>query len=117
MSKESSGRIKTQAEALIDAASVITTGDVSLVHRATLTEAITEGVDAAAHQGTGDSERLDKLETQTRVLADAVIAIADTRPSPAVAPAISAVKVEMTGEVTPSVAASPGEYFDRRRKD
>jgi hypothetical protein len=101
MSKEPPGDdIKARVEALIDAASVHTTGDVSLVNRNILTESLTEDLDAAALQATGDRERLDKLEAQTQVLADAVIAIADTGPSPAVGPAVEAVKAEQTGQIT-----------------
>jgi len=40
-----------------------------------------------------DEERLTKIETQTRVLSEAVVAITDTPPS--VAPAVQAVKDEM----------------------
>src|SRR5688572_17086401 len=96
------GDIKTRVEALIDAASVVTTGGVSVVNRETLTDALTQDLDAAAHQTTGDRERLDKLETQTRVLADAVIAIADTGLSVSVGPAVAAVKAERAGEDTPA---------------
>ncbi len=104
MSKEPpSDDIKTRVEALIDAASVLTTGHVSLVSRETLTDAVTVDLTAAAHQATGDRERLTKLETQTQVLADAVIAIADTGPSVAVGPAVKAVKAEMSGPVPPPI--------------
>jgi hypothetical protein len=106
---------KSRVEELIQAVSVVTTGNVSLVNRDTLAEALTHDLGVAANQAPIAQERLDKLESQTRSLADAVIAIADCGPSPAVAPAVEAVKAEMTGE-TPSVAPSPGEYFDRRAK-
>src|SRR5688572_5255053 len=88
--------IKTRVKALIDEASVVTTGHVSVVDRDILTDSLTHDLDVAAHQTTGDRERLDKLETQTRVLADAVVAIADTGPSIAVAPDVEAVKAEMS---------------------
>ena len=106
--------IKAQVESLIDAASVVTTSPMSLVNRTILTEALTHDLGVAADQVTGDRERLDKLETQTQVLADAVIAIADTGPSPAVAPAMEAVKAEMKRETTLPLAPFPGKYFDGR---
>ena len=118
MSKDSPGDdIQMRVEGLIAAASLVTTGNVSLVNRDTLAEALTHDLGVAADQSTTDRERLDKLETQTRVLADAVIAIADTGPSAAVAPAVDAVKAERTGEVIPPMTPSRGEYFDRRGKD
>jgi hypothetical protein len=92
--KRTEDDLKARVESLIDAASVVTTGHVSLVNRDVLTEALTHDLSAAEDQATSDKERLDKLETQTRVLADAVIAIADTGPSLAVAPAVKAVKAE-----------------------
>jgi hypothetical protein len=115
MSKESHGNdIKTRVEALIDGASVDTTGPVRVVNRTTFTEALKQDSGAADDQATVDRERLAKVEAQTRVLADAVIAIADTAPSIAVAPAVKAVKAEMKGEGTASFAQAPGKYFDGR---
>jgi hypothetical protein len=108
MSEDQTGDdIKSRVEALIDAASVLTTGHVSLANRDTLTDALTHDLDTAAHQALDNRERLDKLETQTRVLADAVIAIADTGPSVAVAPAVQAVKAEMSVQVPPSPITDP----------
>jgi hypothetical protein len=92
--------IKTRVDVLIDAASVATTGHVSVVNRDVLTDALTHDLEVAAEQATGDRERLAKLETQTQALADAVIAIADTGPSPAVIPAVDAVKAKMSGQPT-----------------
>jgi hypothetical protein len=92
--------LKARVESMIDAGSVVTMGHVSLVNREVLTEALTHDLAAADRQATGDRERLDKLETQTQVLADAVIAIADTGPSAAVAPAVEAVKAEMKPDAT-----------------
>jgi hypothetical protein len=102
MSKKQSGDdLKARVESLIDAASVVTTGHVSLVNRDILTDAVTHDLDLAAHQALDDRERLDKLETQTQALADAVIAIADTGPSAAVAPAVETVKAEMSVQGPP----------------
>ena len=108
MSKEQAGDdLKARVESLIDAASVVTTGHVSLVNRGILTDALTHDLDVAAHQALDDRERLDKLETQTQALADAVIAIADTGPSAAVAPAVEAVKAEMSVQVQPLPGTDP----------
>ncbi len=118
MSKESPGDdIKTRVEALIDGASVDSTNPVSVVNRTTFTESLAQDSGAAVDQATADRERLAKVEAQTRVLADAVIAIADTAPSLAVAPAVKAVKAEMKDEGTASVAPPPGKYFDGRRNN
>jgi hypothetical protein len=114
MSERPGDDTKTRVEGLIDAASVVTTGHVSLVNREILTDALTQDLDAAAHQATGDRERLAKLEAQTQALADAVIAIADTGPSVAVAPAVEAVKAEMKEQATLPVAPLPGKYFKGR---
>lgn len=61
----------------------------------TLVDAIKEDLDTLAHKETADEDRLAKLETQTQVLAEAVIAITKTEET--LAPAISAVKAEMHG--------------------
>lgn len=61
----------------------------------TLVDAIKQDLEALAHKEIGDEDRLTKLETQTQVLAEAVIAI--TKTDETLAPAISAVKAEMHG--------------------
>lgn len=61
----------------------------------TLVDAIKQDLDTLAHKEMGDEDRLAKLETQTQVLAEAVIAITKTEET--LAPAISAVKAEMHG--------------------
>jgi cell division septum initiation protein DivIVA len=61
----------------------------------TLVDAIKQDLDTLAHKETDDEDRLTKLETQTQVLAEAVIAITKTEET--LAPAISAVKAEMHG--------------------
>lgn len=58
-----------------------------------LISAVAEDMGTQSEKETLAEERLTKLETQTRVLSDAVIAITD--PAEAVAPAIQAVKNEM----------------------
>jgi hypothetical protein len=58
-----------------------------------LVNALTDDFRAESQRATDDEERLAKIETQTRVLAEAVIAI--TAVDVAVAPAIQAVKDEM----------------------
>jgi hypothetical protein len=61
--------------------------------RRDLVNAVTKDL-TAADEATGDSEaRLAKLEMQTQVLAEAVLAITDT--SPAMTTAVQAVKDEM----------------------
>ena len=59
----------------------------------TLVDAIKKDLSTLAHKEVDDEDRLAKLETQTQVLAEAVIAITKTEES--LAPAISAVKAEM----------------------
>ena len=61
----------------------------------TLVDAIKQDLYTLAHKGIDDEGRLTKLETQTQVLAEAVIAITKTEET--LAPAISAVKAEMHG--------------------
>ena len=61
----------------------------------TLMDAIKQDLDTLAHKEMDDEDRLTKLETQTQVLAEAVIAITKTEET--LAPAISAVKAEMHG--------------------
>jgi len=60
-----------------------------------LVDAIKQDLESLAHEEIGDEDRLTKLETQTQVLAEAVIAI--TKTDETLAPAISAVKAEMHG--------------------
>jgi hypothetical protein len=67
-------------------------GDVSSGVRRILVNALTKDL-SAADKATGDEARLVKLETQTHVLAEAVIAITDTPAT--LAPAVQAVKDEM----------------------
>ncbi len=117
MTKEEADDLKAHAESLIDEASVVTTGHVSLVNRDTLTEALTRDLGAAADKAEIDTDRLAKVEAQTRVLADAVIAIADTGPSIAVGPAVEAVKAEMKPETTLPPALIPGKYFKGRANE
>ena len=108
MSEDRAGNdIKARVESLIEAAEGAAIGHISPAARDNLTNALTYDLGVAADQATGDRERLDKLETQTRVLADAVIAIADTGPSVAVAPAVQAVKAEMSSHVTPAPTTKP----------
>ena len=58
-----------------------------------LIRAVTEDLGALAERATVDDARLTKLETQTRVLADAVVAMTDT--ASAVDMVVQAVKDEM----------------------
>ena len=68
---------------------------LSKVQVATLVDAIKQDLDTLAHKEAGDENRLTKLETQTQVLAEAVVAI--TKTDETLAPAISAVRAEMHG--------------------
>ena len=61
----------------------------------TLVDAIKQDLDTLAHKEIHDEDRLTKLETQTQLLAEAVIAITKTEET--LASAISAVKAEMHG--------------------
>jgi hypothetical protein len=115
MSEErTAGDIKTKAEELFEGIEAAVGDIVSPRTREALTDAIQKVVSAADDQATEDRERLANLEAQTRVLADAVIAIADTGASVAVAPAVQAVKAEIKGEATPSFTSPRGTYFDGR---
>ena len=107
MSQERSGDdIRVTAEALIQVAEAEVRADggrpVSPETRDTLTHALTRDLNVASDRARVTEDRFAKIETQTRVLADAVIAIADTAPSVAVAPAVQAVKAEMSVPVTPA---------------
>jgi hypothetical protein len=104
MSQERSGDdISVTAEALIQVAEAevraVGGRPVSPETRDTLTHALTRDLNVASDQARVVEERIAKIETQTQVLADAVIAIAATAPSVAVAPAVEAVKAEMSGQV------------------
>ena len=66
---------------------------VSNADTALLVSAVAEDLGAQAQKATLDEERLTKVETQTRVLADAVVAMTDT--VIAVGIAVQAVKDEM----------------------
>jgi hypothetical protein len=94
----------------MDAAGVGTTGRVSAADRATITDAITKDLDDATEQAANDRERLARVEALTRVLADAVIAIAA-----AVAPVVKAVKAEARDTAAPAVAQTRGTYFKDER--
>jgi hypothetical protein len=59
----------------------------------TLVDAIKQDLDTLAHKEIGDEDRIAKLEAQTHLLAEAVIAIAKTAGTRA--PAISAVEAGM----------------------
>ena len=92
------GDNRAKAEALVDAAEAWARADgrrpVTPAGRSTLTDALTKDFDEADRQArVDDRERLATLETLTRAIADAVLAIAD-----AVAPAVKAAK---SGPITP----------------
>jgi len=59
----------------------------------TLVDAIKHDLETLAHKGMSDNDRLAKVEMQTRVLAQAVVAIAET--PEALPAAVRAVKAEM----------------------
>jgi hypothetical protein len=63
---------------------------LSSAELAPLVHAVAEDMAAGADKATEDGERLAKVETQTRALAEAVIAITET--AAALAPAVKAVK-------------------------
>jgi hypothetical protein len=67
------------------------TATMSPADVATLVAATVRDIVQVCHQ---DEARLNKVEAQTRVLAEAVLAI--TEPADAVAPAVRAVKSEMS---------------------
>ena len=90
---------RARAESLVTAASAIGStpteqGDrVSISARQTVVDALTRDLNAASEHAGTEEERLVKIETQTRVLAEAVIAI--TAAADGVGPAVQAVKDEM----------------------
>jgi hypothetical protein len=83
---------RAKAQELVTA-SAAAVSDVSVDERQTLVDALARDLLAASNLADAEEERLVKIETQTRVLAEAVIAITAT--SDAVAPAVQAVKDEM----------------------
>ena len=78
---------------LVDAAEPDLGGIVSPVARETLTDAIRQDLDTKADSARVNEARIVKIETQTRVLAEALIAISD--PTQNFAIAVQAVKEEM----------------------
>ncbi len=88
--RKSREKAASLVEAAATEAQAVGGGAVSPVARQTLTDAVADDLGVAADAA---DERIAKLETQTRVLAEAVLAITD--PSESVAAAVKTVKDEM----------------------
>ena len=91
MSEGRSGdKISTTAEALIQVAEAEFRADggkpISLEIRDILTHALTRELSGAFERGVIAQDRIAKIKTQMRVLADGLIAIVDREPADAVAP-------------------------------
>jgi hypothetical protein len=88
---------RARAESLVAAAATEAQADggrpVSPIARETVTEAVTQDLRAASDSANVDEARMTKLEAQTRVLAEAVIAV--SHPTERSLNAIKAVKDEM----------------------
>jgi hypothetical protein len=66
---------------------------ISLIARETVTEAVTQDLSAASDSAEVDEQRIAKVEAQTRVLAEAVIAMSE--PTERISDAVKAAKDEM----------------------
>ena len=95
--------LETKAVGLLDEISEDEFIRLSKAQVGTLVDAIKQDLGTLANKGRDDEGRLSKLETQTQVLAEAVIAITKTEET--LAPAITAVKAEMNAP--PSTAPKP----------
>jgi hypothetical protein len=84
---------KARAVALVQQLADHNTGTLTNAQLAPIIQAVAEDLEDGAGKAVVDEERLAKVETQTRVLAAAVIAMTEIADS--VAPAVKAVKDEM----------------------
>ena len=95
MADDTPGTAETKAERPVREASDAEFIQASKAQAGILVEAVERDMTTLAEKVNDDGNRLAKLETQTQVLAEAVIAI--TKTDETLAPAISAVKAEMHG--------------------
>jgi hypothetical protein len=84
------GSSTVQATALVQTIADRGGNHLSSAELAPLVQAVAEDIEAGADKATVDGERLARVETQTRALAEAVLAITET--AEALAPAVKAVK-------------------------
>ena len=93
MSDEISDEIRTRAADLVTKAAEEVEGDFPKAEFGFLADALEQDLGAASDKATRDEQRLVKVETQTRVLSEAVVAI--TEVTDTLGPAVLAVKAEM----------------------
>ena len=93
MSEYHAGDSRDQASEAVRLASDHVDSPLSVAQLETMTQALEKDLDAMSDKVRVDEERLAKVEAQTRVLAQAVIAVTD--PADAIASAVRAVKDEM----------------------
>ena len=93
MSSNAPDAAKAQAIALVQTIVDQTGGELTKAQLEPVIRAVARDLEEGAGKVMTDEVRLAKVETQTRVLAEAVIAISETAES--LAPALKAVKDEM----------------------
>ncbi len=93
MSDDIPDEIKTRAAELVMKAADQADPGLSKAELGILVDALEQDLGTVSEKTTLDENRLAKLETQTRVLSEAVVAITETAYS--LAPAVQAVKAEM----------------------
>jgi hypothetical protein len=93
MSDEMPDEIRTRAADLVTKAAEGVDGDFPKAELGFLADALEQDLGAACDKASLDEQRLAKVETQTRVLSEAVVAI--TEVAATVGPAVLAVKAEM----------------------
>jgi hypothetical protein len=102
MSQKTTPTLRVQAEALITVTGQV--GNMSPAQREMIVDAIAEDLGVASDRQKAVEDRLAKLETQSRVGAEAVMAIASN--AEAMAVAAQAVQTEMS-DAAPIAAQTP----------
>ena len=93
MSNEHSSDAKAAAVALVQGTTTNSTRALSHAQLAPIIKAVAEDIEVRVTKSVEDEARLAKVEAQTHVLAEAVVAMTETAAS--LAPAVKAVKDEM----------------------
>ncbi len=93
MPDETPADLRTRASELVRKVSEHEDRQLSTAEIGVLVDAVEQDLGTVADQAALDEERLARVETQTRVLAEAVLAITETAVS--LAPAVQAVRDEM----------------------
>ena len=93
MPDETPADLRTRASELVRKVSEHENRQLSTAEIGVLVDAVEQDLGTVADQAALDEERLARVETQTRVLAEAVLAITETAVS--LAPAVQAVRDEM----------------------